>query len=111
VPNVKIPSVSYLGFSAETGELSDNFDIINVQTKNLYQPGPSANQRAQQEQNRQNGIGAPKSLRSSSSSGSGSGGGGSWSWFFLKIVLVLVAIGGGYVGYTFYRTSRRSSRF
>ena len=31
-----IPSVAYLGFSAETGELSDNHDIVNVFTKNLY---------------------------------------------------------------------------
>ncbi|KAJ9639511.1 hypothetical protein H2199_006546 [Coniosporium tulheliwenetii] len=39
IPSVKIPSVAYLGFSAETGELSDNHDIISVQTKNLYSAG------------------------------------------------------------------------
>ena len=32
-----IPNVAYLGFSAETGELSDNHDIISVKSKNLYQ--------------------------------------------------------------------------
>ncbi|KAL8991879.1 MAG: hypothetical protein Q9188_007685, partial [Gyalolechia gomerana] len=31
-----LPSVSYLGFSAETGELSDNHDIISIETKNKY---------------------------------------------------------------------------
>ncbi|POS87612.1 lectin family integral membrane protein-like protein, partial [Erysiphe pulchra] len=31
-----IPPVVYLGFSAETGELSDNHDLIAVSTKNLH---------------------------------------------------------------------------
>lgn len=101
VPNVKIPSVSYLGFSAETGELSDNFDIINVQTKNLYQPGPSANQRVRQEQNRQK----SQPLKADG------GGSSSWGWFFLKVVLFLLVVAGAYAGFTFWRSSRRSSRF
>ncbi|KAK6432821.1 hypothetical protein LTR95_011013 [Oleoguttula sp. CCFEE 5521] len=36
IPNTKLPAVSYLGFSAETGELSDNHDIVSVETRNLY---------------------------------------------------------------------------
>jgi mannose-binding lectin 2 len=31
-----LPNVAYLGFSAETGELSDNHDIISVNARNLY---------------------------------------------------------------------------
>ncbi|KAL8737694.1 MAG: hypothetical protein Q9190_008085, partial [Brigantiaea leucoxantha] len=31
-----LPSVAYLGFSAETGELHDNHDVISVETKNKY---------------------------------------------------------------------------
>ena len=36
---------------------------------------------------------------------------GGWGWFLIKMVLVLVVLGGAYVGYTLYRTSRRGSRF
>ena len=38
--------------------------------------------------------------------------GGSWSWFFFKVLLFVVVAGGGYVGYTAWRTQqRRSHRF
>ena len=101
---VKIPSVAYLGFSAETGELNDNFDVIEVQTKNLYttqpanpgnknKPGPT---RKKSQENRNRG---------------GDSEGGSWTWFFVKVVLFILVAGGGYVGYTVYRTQKRGSRF
>lgn len=106
-----IPSVAYLGFSAETGELSDNHDIIKVETKNLYDTkGRDA---------------AGNLLKNSKGSGKTSGKvtshgkapkeprvGGSWSWFLFKIVLFFVVVGGGYVGYTAWRTQkRRTHRF
>ena len=97
-----IPSVSYLGFSAETGELSDNHDIISVQTKNLY----SANMQSR-----------PASTGSSRGRGKPANTpkkGGSWTWFFIKIVLFCVVVAGGYIGYTAYRTGKmgkRSHRF
>lgn len=99
VPGVKIPSVSYLGFSAETGELSDNHDIISVETRNLYTVG---NQQTKSGIGRDN---APKAKHKSSAKG------GSWAWFWLKVVLFFVVCGGGYVGFTIYRTQKRSSRF
>ena len=37
-----MPNTAYLGFSAHTGELSDNFDIVKVETRNLYSPVGSA---------------------------------------------------------------------
>ncbi|KEY70221.1 hypothetical protein S7711_04330 [Stachybotrys chartarum IBT 7711] len=96
-----IPSVAYLGFSAETGELSDNHDIISVRSKNLYQsPGSSGSK--------------------SSTSGKGRGSytkpyqpdkGGSWTWFFTKIILVILVAGAAYVGFTAYRTRQKSHRF
>jgi len=97
-----IPSVAYLGFSAETGELSDNHDILSVNTKNLY----NTNSRVE---------------ASTSKPGTGSGrtrgrkpGGadaqkGSWTWFFFKIILFLLVAGGAYVGYTAWRTQQRKS--
>lgn len=88
-----IPSVSYLGFSAETGELSDNHDIISVHTKNLYDtktkeanrpegpgkmgPGPSGKGRDKKD-------GWKKNQKES----------GSWTWFFFKIFMFFCGAGG-----------------
>lgn len=90
-----IPQVTYLGFSAETGELSDNHDIISIQAKNLYAsstpnkstPGAQRGRKIK-DQNK-----------------------GSWTWFFMKIVLFILAVGGAYVGWTAYRTNKRQHRF
>lgn len=97
VQDIKLPSVTYLGFSAETGELSDNHDIIKVETKNLYSPGASAPQREHSRTKYQTG----KSTKSSS------GGGGGWGWFFLKFILFGLVVAGGYVGFTMYRANKR----
>ncbi len=94
-----IPQVTYLGFSAETGELSDNHDIISVSASNLYNSKPSGGRPTP-------GSGGRKFGKSSS------GGGGSWTWFLVKIVLGVLVVGGAYVGYTAYRSnSKRSHRF
>ncbi|MCJ1310600.1 hypothetical protein MMC25_004265 [Agyrium rufum] len=101
---VTIPSVAHLGFSAETGELSDDFDLISVEAKNLYS------------------LSTGENTKSGSSSGSKPSKGrkydpnkdtqyAGWGWTFIKFVLFLLVIGGGYVGYTMYRTSKRGSRF
>ncbi|KUJ07099.1 lectin family integral membrane protein-like protein [Mollisia scopiformis] len=98
-----IPSVAYLGFSAETGELSDNHDIISVATKNLYDT------KGRQDTSSKSGPGGKIA-----STGSGRGvkkQGGSWAWFFVKIMFFFVVLGGGYVGYTAWRSQKRSHRF
>ena len=101
VQNVKLPSVSYLGFSAETGELSDNHDIISVDAKNLYSPsGMSGTGPAGSKEYSKNKYKADKPTSE----------GGSWFWFFMKFVLFGLTVTGAYVGYTVYR-SRRSNRF
>ncbi|KAK4043168.1 concanavalin A-like lectin/glucanase domain-containing protein [Parachaetomium inaequale] len=93
-----IPQVAYLGFSAETGELSDNHDIISIEAKNLYQAQPTG------------GKPTPGSSRGKKSASSKEG--GSWTWFFMKTIFVFLVVGGGYVGYTAWRTnSKRSHRF
>jgi mannose-binding lectin 2 len=96
IPNFKIPPVAYLGFSAETGELSDNHDIISVKTHNLYKknPGGSPN------------PASPGAKKASSMTREKSSG-GSWTWFFFKFVLFGLALTGAYVGYTVYRTKQR----
>lgn len=97
-----IPNIAYLGFSAETGELSDNHDIISVKSKNLY-TNPSATGA-----NRASSAGKGRTGKAKKSS---SKKGGSWTWFFTKIILVVVAIGGAYVGFTAWRARSKSHRF
>ncbi|KAL1985071.1 hypothetical protein VTN96DRAFT_8306 [Rasamsonia emersonii] len=97
--NIALPSVTYLGLSGETGEVSDNQDIISVTTNNLYSVGNNAGR---------GDTGAGSSGRGRKSHEKK---GGSWGWFFFKVFMFFGAIGGAYVGYTIYRTSKRSSRF
>ncbi|KZM26890.1 uncharacterized protein EKO05_0011405 [Ascochyta rabiei] len=96
IPNFKIPPVAYLGFSAETGELSDNFDIVSVRADNLYKRNPGQ---------------APASGNTkpgkTASSMTGEQESGSWTWLLVKFVLLGLALTGAYVGFTIYRTRQR----
>jgi mannose-binding lectin 2 len=40
IPNVTIPSAAYIGFTALTGEVSDNHDIISITTNNIISVPP-----------------------------------------------------------------------
>lgn len=96
--SISIPSVAYLGFSAETGELSDNFDIINVEARNLYtasgyMEGNAGSRRPD-----------PKSRKKYLKEREGGG----WSEFLLKIVMFGFVVAGCYVGYTAYRSNKRT---
>jgi mannose-binding lectin 2 len=102
VAGVKVPGLAYLGFSAETGELSDNHDIIKVDTRNMY--SPSATLAKNEKANSRNKYNTSRGKKQSS-------GGGGWGWFFLKFVLFGMVVAGGYVGFTMYRASRRRDRF
>jgi mannose-binding lectin 2 len=94
-----IPAVTYLGFSAETGELSDNHDIISIDAKNLYITGGSSSK-------------PTTPGRGMNTKGAQGQSGGSWTWFIFKVFLFFLVIGGGYVGYTAYRTNqKRNHRF
>ncbi|KAM0334245.1 hypothetical protein ACHAQA_001267 [Verticillium albo-atrum] len=91
-----LPSIAYLGFSAETGELHDNHDIISVAAKNLY-TAPNKNKTPST-------PGSGKSSSSGRASTKAAKEGGSWTWFFGKIVLFILVLGAAYVGYTAWRT-------
>lgn len=93
----QIPNIAYLGFSAETGELSDNHDIISVKTQNLYTAAGSGSP----------GVKGPKK----GSKFAGSQGKASQSWFWTKLLLFCVVLGLAYVGFTAYRTKAKSHRF
>lgn len=96
--NIAIPSVAYLGFSGETGELSDNHDIVSVKSQNLYSVGPSS--RSSRGPSADSGRVKKTKKRK-----------GSWSGFLFKTVLFFVAVAGCYVGFTMYRNKKRYSRF
>lgn len=101
VPGVRLPGTTYLGFSAETGELSDNHDIIKVETKNLYSPTGQTTTGEAGSKSYSSGKGRPNKPVSRQ---------GSWLGFFVKIVLVILVAAGGYVGFTIWR-SRQRDRF
>jgi mannose-binding lectin 2 len=100
--NIAIPSVAYLGLSAETGELSDNHDIVSLKAENLYALNRNAGTKDFDGSKSRGRGGASRSAQKES---------GSWSWFLFKIVLFFGACAGGYFGWTIYRTKARASRF
>ncbi|KAI9807782.1 MAG: hypothetical protein M1825_005087 [Sarcosagium campestre] len=104
VSTITIPNVAYLGFSAHTGELSDNHDIIRVEANNLYSTSPEASKPGKDRV-------SPGKKATQYDTKSGQKQSGSWGWFFLKIVLFLIGSAGAYVGYTIWRSSKRNSRF
>jgi lectin, mannose-binding 2 len=95
--NIKVPDVTYLGFSGETGEVTDYQDIISVNCKNLYTMSTDSGRNSR-------GTTSGRSRRAKNSSAG-------WGWFFFKVFLLCGVVGGGYVGWTIYRTNKRSSRF
>ncbi|PTU19475.1 hypothetical protein P175DRAFT_0441788 [Aspergillus ochraceoroseus IBT 24754] len=99
--NIAIPSVAYLGFSAETGELSDNHDIISVKAQNLYNTGRSGS----------DSKGPARPVERPRSKFSKQKKEGSWGWFLFKVFFFLAAVAGAYVGWTVYRSKTRYSRF
>ncbi|KAI4088647.1 MAG: hypothetical protein L6R37_008170 [Teloschistes peruensis] len=93
-----LPSVAYLGFSAETGELSDNHDIISVTTNNKYVNKGYTEQGSSTTPDK--GIGRGKQFNRQRE-------GGSWKWFFFKVVVLGAVVVGAYVGWTMYRANQR----
>jgi len=37
--------------------------------------------------------------------------GGGWGWLFVKIVALILVAGGAYIGWTWYKSNKRHSRF
>ena len=99
--NIAIPSVAYLGLSAETGELSDNHDIVSLKAENLYSVNRGKEGGSGSDSSRTRGRNTSRIPKKK----------GSWTWFLFKVVLFLGAIVGAYFGWTIYRTKGRSSRF
>ncbi|KAL6241369.1 hypothetical protein RBB50_011633 [Rhinocladiella similis] len=96
---LKLPNTAYLGFSAHTGELTDNFDVISVETRNLYNPVAASAGRNAHAANRASARGRPEKKS------------GGWGWFFFKLILFGGLVGGGYVGYNKYKQKQRYTGF
>ncbi|KAL9099246.1 MAG: hypothetical protein Q9163_005225 [Psora crenata] len=103
---IKLPQTAYLGFSAETGELTDNHDIISVTTHNLHIRQNTGPDRSKDASGPRPGV-----VKSQPYNPGGEKERGSWRWFLLKMVLFGIVVVGGYVGYTMYRASKNASRF
>jgi mannose-binding lectin 2 len=104
IPSPKLPHAAYLGFSAETGELSDNHDILSSSSKNLYAPQTPGH----------SGSGNSKPNMGSSKGDYNYGTEqkkGSWLWSFVKLVFFLAIIAGAYIGFTAWRMQQKRSRF
>lgn len=89
--DVQLPDQIYLGFSAHTGEVTDNHDIVNVVTRSIP---PAIKEFAPQ---------AAKPKKESSS-------GGFLSVLF-KLFLAGGLVGALYVGYRYYEQKNRMKRF
>jgi mannose-binding lectin 2 len=103
VGSIKLPSVSYLGFSAETGELSDNHDVVRVETRNLYSEYKTPS-RGDQGAGGGRGAGSGRPYKVDHPNGRRKGG---WGWWFLKLVIFSMIIAGAYIGYTMWRAQKR----
>ena len=103
--SINIPHASYLGFSAETGELSDNHDILTINSYSLYNQTPESQSKSPVDTRRQQ----TTSREAADTKDLDNGGGG--SSFIFKLLLFVILVGGSYVGWTIYRTSRWGSRF
>lgn len=96
-----IPPVVYLGFSAETGELSDNHDLIAVSTKNLHDT------KAHEKLSTKPNTGSNRKEK-----GKRPTQGNSWSWLLFKTFVFFITCVGLYVCFTAWRTHQmRSHRF
>ncbi|KAI9019803.1 putative lectin family integral membrane protein [Hyaloraphidium curvatum] len=104
--DVKLPTVGYIGFSALTGDISDNHDIISVNTNGIVintTPGSSAS----------NKRGGPGQLPLNRSPLNKAGTGGGVSWLTIIFILVSLAVVGGlvYVALSGDRRGKSSKRF
>ncbi|KAI0919098.1 hypothetical protein AcW1_003439 [Taiwanofungus camphoratus] len=91
VHGIRLPTVPYLGFSAMTGDVSDNHDIISVATYSAILSSPD-NQRDQLK-------GAPKIPAPPS-----------WLWTIVKVALVLTALAGVLYAYKTYVLTQASGK-
>ncbi|KAK9480629.1 concanavalin A-like lectin/glucanase domain-containing protein [Lipomyces japonicus] len=92
-----LPGMGFLQFTAETGELSENHDLISVDVSSLFLTGGLSSGSATTQPG---GHDSSKQRSRKKKSSSRSGGFFSWVWFFIKLALVAGIV---YVGFTQYK--------
>ena len=90
VKGVTLPNVVYLGFTAITGEVSDNHDIISVTSRNIFAAGDKHSSPS----------GKSKYIKESKSSGS-------WFGTFFKFLLFLGVLAGAFYGFKAYKKKQK----
>lgn len=111
IDGVSLPTSAYLGFSARTGELSENHDLHRVQVYSLRNPPSRYNELIDLDNGKTLRDRTSYSKAQAKSSGKHTGG-GSWLGFIFKILLLLAVILLAVVGYGIYITKnqRRKER-
>ncbi|KAI9267393.1 legume-like lectin family-domain-containing protein [Sporodiniella umbellata] len=89
--DISLPEHHYLGFSAHTGEVSDNHDIISVITR----PIPAAIKEMPPRPSKKTKVGSSGGIVS----------------FLFKLFLICAVAGGLFVGYRYYDQKTRMKRF
>jgi len=102
IPNVVLPPIIYLGFSAHTGDVADEHDIISISTHNAVWHEPTG-----KEPSKKRGI-RGRNRGGSSSSGASAIGGFLYAlikWLFLAVILVIAVI--VFRGYRMKKSAKR----
>lgn len=89
IDHYKLPESSFLGFSAATGQVSDNHEIISVNTHTIVHKPKEHNNTQARGKGRGRSNRGPGLLHRFFSSLFG------WIWFTIKLVLLAGAMGGG----------------
>ncbi|RDX48732.1 hypothetical protein K466DRAFT_650693 [Polyporus arcularius HHB13444] len=96
VYGVSLPLAPYVGFSALTGDVSDNHDIISVTTYSAILSSPD------QQRDKLTGT---KKLGFAGAASSG------WGWTFIKLLLFVGIVAGALYGYKTYALKQARSGF
>ncbi|UOH83656.1 hypothetical protein LQV05_006390 [Cryptococcus neoformans] len=97
--NVDLPESPYIGFSAATGDVSDNHDIVSVNTYSLtLKPEYRASKSSSDSKSKSKSDGKQAAMNANTNGMSGKGrrevksGGAGWFMFILKVIGVLAFI-------------------
>ncbi|KAL7418348.1 hypothetical protein Q5752_006806 [Cryptotrichosporon argae] len=110
-----LPDNPYLGFSALTGDVSDNHDIVSISTysatlsKEFRNTGKQSPMAADAVGSGKGRRGRGRAAAAKAKAASGSGGAG-WFLFMLKVIGVLAFLAFAFAAYRTYAASQKKSR-
>ncbi len=128
--DIQLPVIRYLGLSAETGELSENVDIIKLNSYFLYNqegkpiessenieswlPDEDEDQTSNQNNNQENtkrqnrnALREKKKQQARLYNKKYDNEGGGWLWFFFKFILIIAVLFGFYVAVVYFRVQKK----